>query len=61
MEAERVDPAGTHECKTSVTLTTLRSEYEKHFPKALDTIGHKVIDHLLIHFVSVIVPTNYLA
>lgn len=37
---------------TSVKLRGLRTEYERHFPKSLETIAHKVIDHLLIHFVS---------
>ena len=52
VEDDKVDPAILQENKTLVTLSGLRSEYERHFPKSLETIGHKVIDHLLIHFVS---------
>ncbi|UUZ77408.1 hypothetical protein LP414_09380 [Polaromonas sp. P1(28)-13] len=52
VEGENVEPTDSNERKTSVTLNVVRPEYEKHFPKSLDTIGHKVIDHLLIHFVS---------
>jgi len=52
VEGEEVNDAETKECRTSVKLTGLRAEYEKHFPKSLETIVHKVIDHLLIHFVG---------
>lgn len=52
VESEQVDDAVTKEHRTSVKLTRLRTEYEKHFPKSLETIAHKVIDHLLIHFVG---------
>ncbi|WP_374502068.1 hypothetical protein [Zoogloea sp.] len=52
VESEQVDDAVTKEHRTSVKLTRLRTEYEKHFPKSLETIAHKVIDHLLIHFVD---------
>lgn len=52
VEGEEVNEAETKERRTSVKLTGLRAEYEKHFPKSLETIAHKVIDHLLIHFVG---------
>jgi len=52
VEGEVVNPTDVNQYKTSVTLAAVRPEYEKHFPKSLDTIGHKVIDHLLIYFVS---------
>ncbi len=52
VEGDGVDDAKTKERRTSVKLTGLRTEYEKHFPKSLETIAHKVIDHLLIHFVG---------
>lgn len=52
VEGEEVNEAEVKERRTSVKLTGLRSEYEKHFPKSLETIAHKVIDHLLIHFVG---------
>lgn len=52
VEDDVVDEAATKERRTAVKLTGLRSEYEKHFPKSLETIAHKVIDHLLIHFVG---------
>jgi len=52
VEGDTVDEPMTHVRKTSVLLTGLRAEYEKHFPKSLETIAHKVIDHLLIFFVG---------
>ncbi|QBB72492.1 hypothetical protein ELE36_20150 [Pseudolysobacter antarcticus] len=52
VESESVTLAKIKESKTAVTLTSLLSEYEKHFPKSLDTIARKMIDHLLIYFVS---------
>lgn len=52
VERDEVNEAQTKERRTSVKLSSLRFEYEKHFPKSLETIAHKVIDHLLIHFVS---------
>ena len=51
VEGEEVNQADANERSTTVKLTGLRAEYEKHFPKSLETIAHKVIDHLLIHFV----------
>lgn len=52
VERDEVNEARTSERRTSVTLSGLRFEYEKHFPKSVETIAHKVIDHLLIHFVG---------
>lgn len=52
VEGEAVNEAETKVRRTSVKLTGLRAEYQKHFPKSLETIAHKVIDHLLIHFVG---------
>jgi hypothetical protein len=52
VEGDAVNEAETKVRRTSVKLTGLRGEYEKHFPKSLETIAHKVIDHLLIHFVG---------
>lgn len=52
VEADEVNDANVMERRTAVKLTGLRAEYEKHFPKALETIAHKVIDHLLIYFVG---------
>lgn len=52
VEKDMAYTANTPGYKTLVTLESLRPEYEKHFPKSLETIAHKVIDHLLIHFVS---------
>ena len=52
VEGDEVIDASKEEHQTAVKLTGLRSEYEKHFPKSLETIAHKVIDHLLIYFVS---------
>jgi hypothetical protein len=52
VEGEEVVDAAIKKRKTSVTLAGLRPEYEKHFPKSLETIAHKVIDHLLIHLVG---------
>lgn len=52
VEGEVVDEPELKEHRTSVKLTGLRAEYEKHFPKSLETIAHKVIDHLLIQLVG---------
>ena len=52
VEDEAVVQALQNEQRTVVKLQSLRTDYEKHFPKSLDTIAHKVIDHLLIHFIS---------
>jgi hypothetical protein len=52
VEGEQVNNTDARERRTSVKLTGLRSEYQKHFPKSLETIAHKVIDHLLIHLVG---------
>ncbi len=52
VEGDRVDEPPAQVRRTSVLLSGLRSEYEKHFPKSLETIAHKVIDHLLIFFVG---------
>lgn len=52
VEGDEVNDAVTKERRTAVKLTGLRFEYEKHFPKSLETIAHKVIDHLLIYFVG---------
>lgn len=52
VERDEVNEAHMKELRTSVKLSGLRFEYEKHFPKSLETIAHKVIDHLLIHFVG---------
>lgn len=52
VEDEEVNGATTKDRRTSVRLLALKPEYEKHFPKSLETIAHKVIDHLLIHFVG---------
>jgi len=52
VENDQVNEAKTKVRRTAVKLSGLRPEYEKHFPKSLETIAHKVIDHLLIHFVG---------
>jgi hypothetical protein len=39
VESDKVEATSTTENKTLVTLTGLRPEYEKHFPKSLETIG----------------------
>jgi hypothetical protein len=57
VERDLVNDARTKEPRTKVELIGLRSEYEKHFPKSLETIAHKVIDHLLIHFIGGACPS----
>jgi len=52
VEEDKVEEATKSAHRTSVKLIALRHEYQKFFPKSLETLGHKVIDHLLIHFVS---------
>lgn len=60
VEKDEVNDAKSQGRRTSVKLIGLRSEYQKHFPKSLETIGHKIIDHLLIHFVSGSCPQIWL-
>lgn len=59
IERENVEPIASQDgaTRTAVTLNNLRPEYQKHFPKSLETVGRKIIDHLLIHFVSGACPT----
>ena len=61
IENEEVTDAAKKLRTTSVKLLNLRTEYQKHFPKLLETIGHKIIDHLLIHFVNKSCPQIYLS
>lgn len=60
IENDTVNEAKTKNNRTSVKLTNLLPEYQKHFPKTLETIGHKVIDHLLIYFVNGSCPQIWL-
>ncbi len=52
IEGGSVDDSECESNKTIVSLVGLLEDYQKRFPKALDTLGRKVIDHLLIHFIS---------
>jgi hypothetical protein len=52
IENDQVSESKVKEYRTSVKLISLRPEYQKHFPKNLETISRKIIDHLLIYFVS---------
>lgn len=61
IENDEVNDATKKLRTTSVKLLNLRPEYQKHFPKLLETIGHKIIDHLLIHFVNKTCPQIYLS
>ena len=61
VEKDQFNDANSPRRRTSVKLTGLRFEYQKHFPKSIETIGHKIIDHLLIHFVSRSCPQIWLS
>ncbi|MBC3936736.1 ATP-binding protein [Undibacterium sp. CY7W] len=52
IENEKISEAKVNRNQTVVALNSLRTEYQKHFPKNLETISRKIIDHLLIYFVS---------
>ncbi|WP_306533669.1 hypothetical protein [Geobacter sp.] len=52
IENEEVNDATRKLRTTTVKLLDLQPEYQKAFPKHLETIAHKIIDHLLIHFVN---------
>ncbi|WP_157653080.1 ATP-binding protein [Burkholderia ubonensis] len=52
VENETLETCGAVEVKTTVKLINIRSEYQKHFPKSLDTLAQKIIDHLVIYFLS---------
>lgn len=60
IENEQVVASKVKERRTSVKLLGLRTEYQKHFPKNLETISRKIIDHLLIYFVSSACPQIWL-
>jgi hypothetical protein len=52
VENENTSEAKNKKYQTIVSLNSLRTEYQKHFPKNLETISRKIIDHLLIYLVS---------
>lgn len=60
IENERVNAAQKKLRKTTVRLINIYAEYQKSFPKTLETIAHKIIDHLLIHFVNGLCPQIWL-
>lgn len=60
IENEQVDDAQKKLRKTTVKLINIYPDYQKSFPKTLETIGHKIIDHLLIHFVNDLCPQIWL-
>lgn len=60
VENEQVIEPKLSRRQTKVDLRNLRSEYQKHFPKTLETIARKIIDHLLIYFVSDSCPAIWL-
>lgn len=60
VENDKVNEPKTQNHRTAVKLIGLRSEYQKHFPKSLETIGHKVIDHFLIRFINGSCPQIWL-
>ncbi|MEZ4790968.1 MAG: hypothetical protein R2811_13220 [Flavobacteriales bacterium] len=51
-----VTPTESKVTGTSVSLTEFRDGYQKYCPRRLDEIGHKIIDHFLIHFLTDQVP-----
>ncbi len=61
VENEQVIETKSRTRKTKVELKNLHSEYQKHFPKTLETISRKIIDHLLIYFVSDSCPAIWLS
>lgn len=60
LEGDTVTAAQVEAAVTEVTLVNVRPEYQKHFPKSMETIGRKIIDHLLIYFVSGTCPEIWL-
>lgn len=51
-----VTPTDAKGTGTSVSLIEFREGYAKYCPKRLDEIGHKIIEHFLIHFLTDQVP-----
>lgn len=45
-------PANNHPRKTIVELISLKPKYQKYCPKSLQTIGERIVEHCLIHFLS---------
>ncbi|PRC94335.1 ATP-binding protein [Solimicrobium silvestre] len=60
VENENISESKSNRYQTIVSLSSLRTEYQKHFPKNLETISRKIIDHLLIYFVSGNCPSIWL-
>ena len=60
VENEQVVEPKQNQRQTIVALRNLRPEYQKHFPKTLETIARKIIDHLMIYFVSDSCPAIWL-
>lgn len=60
IENEEVNDAQKKLRRTSVKLISMNLDYQKFFPKTLETIGHKIIDHFLIHFVNDLCPQIWL-
>lgn len=52
VENEVVSETLSRSQKTSVRLRNIRPEYQRHFPKSLETIAQKIIDHLVIYFLN---------
>lgn len=61
VENEQVIETKSRTRKTKVELRNLCSEYQKNFPKTLETISRKIIDHLLIYVVSNSCPSIWLS
>jgi hypothetical protein len=58
VEDERTEPAsGPPRVQTRVSLIGLKSEYQSQFPKRLRTIGERLVEHCLSHFLQANCPT----
>ena len=52
IENAKVSPAKDSTRKTIVELKSLKAKYQKYCPKTLQTIGERIVEHCLIHFLS---------
>jgi hypothetical protein len=60
LEQDSVSEAEGESPITRVRLEEVRPEYQKHFPRMIETIARRIIDHLIIYFVSGTSPEIWL-
>lgn len=49
VSAVKEEPAGDRPLETTVQLLHLRPEYQRHWPKSLDVVARRLVEHVLIY------------